>query len=255
MVLVVLDEGESRGGMKRSMSFAGTVDVGLALQATSEGENEKRYWHDLISPGLVGALAGVAMSVRAPWLFTVLGLALLVASGPRLLSTTYTYWNCTVLAGQVADRLVRRDADPRLLPFLVVNSWAIFTSFNSIAVFHRPHFSELAERLQCSMLNFHFLNTLGHFVPVVISTVWFTRLSDERVVASCAWSVVPLPIATLLFHMLWALRVAGGLLLDNVYLKRPKFHWYIAWLVSAVTHVSVGIMVNLKCNRANAAFL
>ena len=38
MVLVVLDEGESRGGMKRSMSFAGTVDVGLALQATSEGQ-------------------------------------------------------------------------------------------------------------------------------------------------------------------------------------------------------------------------
>ena len=51
-----LDETE----MKRSASFAGTVNIGLAL-----GDQNKQKplpdWRDLILPGCYGALAGLAM--------------------------------------------------------------------------------------------------------------------------------------------------------------------------------------------------
>ena len=147
-----------------------------------------------------------------------------------------------MLLGQIADS--RRT--PRLLPFLVVNSWAIFTSFNVIALFDRGLFKELANRLRYSLLRFHFMNTVGHFLPALLATFWFYNLKDRR--GACEWTqVLNLRLASLLFHVLWAFRVGGGLRLDNVYLKRPKEHWYIAWLVAAITHTSVGHLVAQSC--------
>lgn len=214
---------------------------------------------------------GAVVSVRKPWIFTIAGLLLLVGGGPRFISSTYTLWNWTILLGQIADRALRHQAIPRLLPFLVVNSWAIFTSFNVGALFYRPHYRELAKRLDYSMTRFHFMNTIGHFViicccalspffwylhsvispvqiPPVIVTLWFLALSVDTRIDACEWtSVVPLPIASLAFHILWALRVGGGLRLDSVYLKRPKHHWYVAWVTAAITHVCVGLVVAGNC--------
>ena len=112
-------------------------------------------------------------------------------------------------AREIADGVLRPAAPPRLLPFLVVNSWAIFTSFNIMAVAHPPHFAELAKRIDASMPYFHFLNTVGHFVPGVVGLWWFAKLENRA--AACAWtSVVPLHVASLAFHLMWALRVAGA---------------------------------------------
>ena len=87
--------------MKRSASFAGTVNIGLAL-----GDQNKQKplpdWRDLILPGCYGALAGLAMSVRASWASCAAGLGLLLcAVPPSLLSSTYTIWNCTALIAQL----------------------------------------------------------------------------------------------------------------------------------------------------------
>ena len=243
MVVVVPTEPDS-GKMKRSQSWTGTVDIGYAL---SEDETSKPgSWSSLMLPAVYGALAGLATSVRRPWACTVCGLLFLVTAGPTALSSTYTIWNWTALLGQIADGVLRPAAPPRLLPFLVVNSWAIFTSFNIMAVAHPPHFAELAKRIDASMPYFHFLNTVGHFVPGVVGLWWFAELEDRT--AACAWtSVVPLHVASLAFHLMWALRVAGGLKLDNVYLKRPVFQWYCAWATGAMTHVLVGSFVHRAC--------
>jgi len=257
-------------GMQRNTSFVGTVDVGLALR---DGPPRYDAWYrELAVPALFGTLMGVAVSVKEAWGFTAAGLVLLMAVGPRWISSTYTLWNWTVLLGQIADRAVRGRAGavPRMLPFLVVNSWAIFTSFNFNALHHRRHFAELAERLQYSMVKFHLMNTLGHFVPPVIATTWFVAwvaASPAARETTCAWTTptdahalaqspwlhgalfFDLRVASLMYHLCWALRVGGGLRLDHVYLKRPKHHWYLSWSVAALTHVAVGLVVRDACLR------
>lgn len=238
--------------IQKSMSFVGTIDVGVALRPDTRLSDVRPWWQQLVVPALFGFAMGVIVSARKPWLFTVAGLVLLVVGGPQFISSTFTLWNWTMLLGQIADRALRRRAVPRLLPFLLVNSWAIFTSFNAMALFHRQHFAELAKRLDYSMARFHGMNTLGHFAPPVLATAWFSSLpaSDRR--AACEWTdVVPLPVASLSFHLLWAIRVQGGLRLDNVYLKRPKHHWYTAWAIAAVTHVGVGVVLSRDCGSVN----
>jgi len=237
--------------MQKSTSFVGTVDVGLALEEETRASVLRPWYEQLWQPALFGTLMGIAISVRQAWGFTVAGLLILLAGGPQFISSTYTLWNWTMLLGQILDRAIRRDALPRLLPYLVVNSWAIFTSFNVVALIHPFHFRELANRLQYSMSRFHFMNTLGHFVPPLILTFWFFLLDPQRLQGACEWtSIVNLRFASLGYHFLWALRVGGGLRLDHVYLKRPKQQWYISWFVAAITHFFVGHFVDLQCRQA-----
>ena len=221
MVVVDLGKESPNGEMKRSSSFAGTVDIGYALAEPKEAPYQG--WQSLALPATYGALAGMAMSVRQPWACTVCGLVFLVVAGPTALSSTYTIWNWTALIGQICDAVIRPSAPPRLLPYLVVNSWAIFTSFNIMIVAHPSHFVELAKRLESGMPYFHFMNTLGHFVPGVVGLAWYSLLDSEARTAACAWtSLAPLEVASLCFHFAWAARVAGGLKLDNARAPRPK---------------------------------
>ena len=220
MVVVDLGNESPNGEMKRSSSFAGTVDIGYALAEPKEAPYQG--WQSLALPATYGALAGMAMSVRQPWACTVCGLVFLVVAGPTALSSTYTIWNWTALIGQICDAVIRPSAPPRLLPYLVVNSWAIFTSFNIMIVAHPSHFVELAKRLESGMPYFHFMNTLGHFVPGVVGLAWYSLLDSEARTAACAWtSLAPLQVASLCFHFAWAARVAGGLKLDNARAPRP----------------------------------
>ncbi len=238
--------------MKRSASFAGTVNIGLAL-----GDQNKQKplpdWRDLILPGCYGALAGLAMSVRASWASCAAGLGLLLCAGPPLLSSTYTIWNCTALIAQLCDAFIRIDVPPRLLPYLLVNSWAIFFSFNVMAILYPSHYRELATRIDASMPYFHFLNTLGHFVPGLLCWWWFDSLANQQRIEACAWTHhVPVAYASCLFHVAWAFRVAGGLLLDHVYLKRPRFQWYVAWATGTCVHLYVGRVVAAACASGNS---
>lgn len=251
MVVAVVgaDDGRERGGgggLTRSKSWTGTVDIGYAL-----GDPVKTPaldWRGLALPAIYGACVAAAALYQKSWASAGAGLLLLLAAGPTYLSRTYTLWNMMALAGQIADGLVRPGKAPRLVPFLVVNSWAIFTSFNVMAVAHPPHFRELAKRLESSLAYFHLLNTLGHFVPAVIATVWFLRLDAAGRDGACEWTrFAPVAYAPLAFHFAWALRVAGGLSLDRVYLKRPKFQWYVAWATAAATHLAVGFRVARAC--------
>jgi len=244
MVLVSLDE--PADGMTRSTSFTGTVNIAYAL-GSAKGERRKPGWRDLLLPGAYGALAGLALSARTSWATCVSGLALLWCAGPVALSSTYTIWNWTILVGQLADYYVRR-APPRLLPYLLVNSWAIFASFNVMAAVYPRHYAELALRIDASMPYFHFLNTLGHFVPGVLCLYWFDALGPAELAVACEWTrAAPVTWAPLGYHLLWAMRVAGGLLLDHVYLKRPKFQWYVAWATGAACHVLLGSVVAASC--------
>ena len=245
MVLVTLPSEDA--AMKRSASFAGTVNLGIALGNASR-KPPRPVWRDLLLPGCYGALAGLVMSVRASWASCAAGLGLLLCAGPPLLSSTYTIWNCTALLAQICDAFIRLNKPPRLLPYLLVNSWAIFASFNIMALVHPAHYRELASRIDVSMPYFHFLNTLGHFVPGVICWWWFDSLSSAARTEACGWSVnVPVEYATCLFHVAWALRVAGGLVLDNVYLKRPRFQWYVAWATGTLCHRCLGRVVSHAC--------
>lgn len=198
-------------------------------------------------PAIFGGLMGLVISVPEPWIFTMAGLATLVCAGP-MVNSTYTIWNWIMLLGLVVDRALRRQAIPHLLPYLVVNSWAIFTSFNACGVLYPNHFKELAGRLDYSMARFHVMNTIGHFVPPALVTAWFAALGLETKRAACEWTrLVPLPVASLAFHFLWALRVAGGLRLDHVYLRLPKQHWYVAWAIATATHLVVGVWLADAC--------
>ena len=51
----------------------------------------------------------------------------------------------------------------------------------------------------------------------------------------------------LAYHLLWALRIAGGLVLDHVYLKRPRFQWYVSWATGTMTHLALGGVVARAC--------
>ena len=242
MVVAVVADSDATGdagGMRRSKSWTGTVDIGYALGETAP---PRRTWPAYAAPA---ACAACAAAARASWASAFSGLALLLAVGPTYLSSTYTVWNCVSLLGQVADAVARPSRPPRLLPFLVVNSWAIFASFNVMAVAHPPHFAELAKRLGTSLPVFHVWNALAHFAPAAIATSWFLWGTAP---AACDWTAAAPPfVAPLLFHLAWALRVAGGLTLDRVYLKRPKFQWYVAWATAAATHVAVGAAVARRC--------
>jgi len=95
---------------------------------------------------------------------------------------------------------------------------------------------------------FHFLNTLGHFVPGIICAWWFEQLDAGDRADACAWTdVAPVAYTPLAYHLLWALRIAGGLVLDHVYLKRPRFQWYISWATGTATHLVVGRLVARSC--------
>lgn len=252
MVVVELGEKEGEGGMKRSTSFAGTVDISLALHESRMCSDVETGWKTLALPGFYGALGGLAMSVRQPWAICAAGLVLLMTAGPQAVSSTYTLWNWTALLGQIADLCLRPWAPPRLLPYLLVNSWAIFTSFNIMALVHPTHYMELAKRIDAGMCYFHYLNTVGHFVPGVLALLWFQRLDAPSRTHACEWShLVSLKYASLAYHLLWALRVAGGLNLNGVYLKRPKCQWYVAWATAALTHVAVGAWVQDMCLDPN----
>ena len=90
--------------MKRSASFAGTVNIGLAL-----GDQNKQKplpdWRDLILPGCYGALAGLAMSVRVSWASQALRDWVALCAKRSLLSSTYTIWNCTALHSSIVRRV------------------------------------------------------------------------------------------------------------------------------------------------------
>jgi len=203
----------------------------------------------LATPAVFGVVMGVTAKVGTAWFSTVAGLVLLLISGPTLVSSTFTLWNWTMFLLQIADRLVRRNAAPRLLPFLLVNSWAIFTSFNILVFVDRNVYRDLAARCSYSMPKFHWMNTLGHFIPAVAATLWFALDHHHQV---CDWTnVANVRVASLLFHVLWALRVQGDLRLNDVYIKRPASLWGVAWLTAAVTHIAVGHLVADVCHDRN----
>ena len=107
---------------------------------------------------------------------------------------------------------------PRLLPYLLVNSWAIFFSFNVMAILYPSHYRELATRIDASMpyqnkqKPLHFFNTLGHFAYLDCyvgggSTHWHQVRESRRAPGRIH---VPVAYASCLFHIAWAFRVAGG---------------------------------------------
>ena len=118
MVLVSLDEPDGLGGaadgggMSRSTSFTGTVNIAYALGDKDKALPRPR-WRGLLLPGAYGALAGLAMSVRRPWATCVSGLALLLGAGPATLSSTYPICNWTILAPRLAAvrRMIRVPLD------------------------------------------------------------------------------------------------------------------------------------------------
>ena len=157
------------------------------------------------------------------------------------------------MIAQLCDAFIRIDVPPRLLPYLLVNSWAIFFSFNVMAILYPSHYRELATRIDASMPKFHFLNTLGHFVPGLLCWGGFDSLASSERSEACAWThAVPVAYASCLFHIAWAFRVAGGLLLDHVYLKRPRFQWYVAWATGTAIHLYLGRVVAAACASGNA---
>ena len=82
---------------------------------------------------------------------------------------------------------------------------------------------------------------------------WFDSLASSDRIEACAWTrQVPVAYASCLFHVAWAFRVAGGLLLDHVYLKRPRFQWYVAWATGTAIHLYLGRVVAAACASGNS---
>ena len=142
--------------------------------------------------------------MRASWASCAAGLGLLLCAGTAFAIVDLHHMELYRVDSSIVRAFIRIDghldcALPR------VNSWAIFFSFNVMAILYPSHYRELATRIDASMPKFHFLNTLGHFVPGLLCWWWFDSLASSDRIEACAWThTVPVAYASCLFHVAWA---------------------------------------------------
>jgi hypothetical protein len=104
----------------------------------------------------------------AAWAYALL--AFFLIHGRRLISPTYTSWNCSLLAYSLRKIVPKRatfsiqptasaysnrytlveraihGSMPLMLPFVVVNSWSIFVSFNVMRLFDAKLYDDFAQK-------------------------------------------------------------------------------------------------------------
>ena len=115
-------------------------------------------------------------------------------------------------------------------------------------------------------MKFHLLNHAAHTLPPIVTTLWFyaatTSCGDTMASANLStrvgswqagsWHAFHVPALSAAFHIAWALRVAGTLRLDRVYITRPPSHWALAWAMALVTHVLIGraVWMRMRCSSS-----
>lgn len=179
----------------------------------------------------------------APFMDAVPGVKRLAGEMP--VGATYTAWNCLLLTYTAADHFFL-GRPPILLPALVVNSWAIFASFNVVRLFDASLYQRAAVWTGYSLRSFHAFNQLFHTIPVLIATVWF--LSRPAGTCNLGGTAV---FGTIAWHFLYALRTAQSLFLDKVYFECPRWEWGVAWTTAMTIHVALGREVAWQCEVAD----
>mmetsp|Transcript_11713 Transcript_11713/g.35323 ORF Transcript_11713/g.35323 Transcript_11713/m.35323 type:complete len:273 (-) Transcript_11713:66-884(-) len=249
----------------RMSQEASMTDVDSTGSPCSKGASEEAWagvWTSALVTVLVLAVFGLStaacLSFGRHHLGTMVTVAFVFAFAPwideiwlvqRLAGTmpvgaTYTCWNCLLLTYTVAD-FVFLGRPPILLPCLVINSWAIWASFNVVRLFESSFYERAAKWTGYGLLAFHVFNQLFHTLPAVFSTLWFLY----RPAGSCSLGGSAL-FGTVVYHFLYALRIAQSLFLDKVYFECPRWQWGIAWITALLVHVAVGREVSWQCDAA-----
>lgn len=247
-------------------SMTDVVSKGSPCSSDASAETWTRVWVSALLTLLVLMVFGLTMAaclsagrhhlravvalafvfVFAPWMDELAIVRRLAGTMP--VGRTYTCWNCLLLTYTVAD-YVLYGRPPILLPCLVVNSWAIFASFNVVRLFDASFYERASTWSGYGLMSFQVFNQAFHTVPSIFATVWFVH----RPAGSCSLGGTAL-FATIAFHLLYALRIAQSLFLDKVYFENPKWQWGVAWVTALFVHVAVGREVSWQCDTAEFWF-
>ena len=118
-----------------------------------------------------------------------------------------------------------------------------------MAILYPSHYRELATRIGCVDAKIPLSQYISHFVPGCYAGGGSTPWHQVKVEA-CAWTRCSGRVRVVSISRV-AFRVAGGLLLDHVYLKRPRFQWYVAWATGTAIHLYLGRVVADACASGN----
>lgn len=192
--------------------------------------------HEVCVLSVLGVIAAVG-----PTIDELTPLCPLIGTMP--IGSTYTCWNCLVLAYTLFDHFVL-GRHPILLPYSVVNSLSIFLSFNVNRVFDDTFYVRAARWTGYSLPAFHGFNTAFHTMPAIGSALWFGLQPEGRCAGPSAG--IP-PLSTFFFHLLWNLRVERSVFLDKTYFECPKWQWIMAWTAAIATHFLMGREISQLC--------
>lgn len=167
------------------------------------------------------------------------------------IGSTYTCWNDLLVTYAIIDH-VMLGRPPLLLPYLVINSWAIAAAFNVVRLCDRTFWERAAAWSGFPLSVFHVFNVLVHLLPAVYCTWWFT----QHPAGACSASSMSMPwLITIAFHGSWVLRTVQTIFLDEIYFECPKWQWCLAWASALAVHILVGRGVSLHCRASTSQWV
>mmetsp|Transcript_41715 Transcript_41715/g.73292 ORF Transcript_41715/g.73292 Transcript_41715/m.73292 type:complete len:254 (+) Transcript_41715:69-830(+) len=167
--------------------------------------------------------------------------------GPMPVGSTYTCWNCLLVAYTIVDHMLTGRA-PLLLPFLVINSWAVFAAFNVVQLIDTTFWVRAAAWTGYGMGTFHVFNIAFHVLPPIGCTVWFLMQPE----GTCnALSMTKPCLSTMAFHASWIIRSPKTIFPNKIYFQCPKWQWCLAWITALIVHVLAGREVSGQCGMVS----
>lgn len=124
---------------------------------------------------------------------------------------------------------------PFINTILLINSIAIFLSFNSARFFDPTAFERFANKYKISIIKFHFVNFIIHFLPIIYCSMRTISIHVKQAsLISC------------LSQCMWPIIVHRTMYLNKPYIYFPKRIWHVMWLVAILSHIISGIVLNNK---------
>ena len=136
---------------------------------------------------------------------------------------SYTSWNIILFIWCILSDT--KD----LIPYIFVSFNAINISFHIVYFLDNTVFIRFAKDLNVSICMFKFIDVIAH-----ISTPFISYLYIRFYKIQLLWYH---GLLTSIFHISWAFRINGSLLLDNIYIKLKPHYWYISWSIAIFTEI------------------